>query len=284
MDYHALATEAANKYGIDPAIFLRQINQESGFNPSAHSSAGAQGIAQFMPGTAKGLGVNPLDPRSALFGAARLDARNLHAYGGDWKLALAAYNAGGGNARRWQQIPETRNYVNSILGGRSSVASAPVRSLGQPSDSAALIAEGYKALPFAADQSFGNFLSGQATLAPNSAQSGLAGYTAPLRGGSGSYKSIESLGARFGLANPSYEQTLGGKHATGSYHYQGRAVDFGLQPNGAAKLEKLAAYALQHPGQFKELYFNPLGWGIRNGVVIKGLAVPGHDDHLHIAV
>src|SRR6266542_2107820 len=114
-NYRALAVEAARRYGIPPQIFLRQIAQESGFNPSARSPAGALGIAQFMPATARGMGVNPLDPRSALFGAARMDAQNLKKYG-NWRDVLSLYNSGRGWAQG-RNISETRNYVQSILGG-----------------------------------------------------------------------------------------------------------------------------------------------------------------------
>src|SRR2546423_8933818 len=97
-NYRALAAAAAQRYGIPVDIFLRQIGQESGFNPNARSPAGAQGIAQFMPATARGMGVNPNDPRSSLFGAARMDAQNLHRYG-NWRDTLSAYNSG----RPWAQ-------------------------------------------------------------------------------------------------------------------------------------------------------------------------------------
>lgn len=130
----ALAAAAARRYGINPQIFLRQIQQESGFNPRAHSPAGAQGIAQFMPGTARGMGVNPYNPRSALFGAARMDAQNLHKYG-NWQDVLSLYNSGRGWSQG-QRIGETRNYVHSILGGSSSAAS-PARSGFSPGQSAA---------------------------------------------------------------------------------------------------------------------------------------------------
>ena len=129
MNYRALAVAAARRYGIDPTIFLRQIRQESGFNPNARSSAGAIGIAQFMPATARSEGVNPLDPRSALFGAAKMDAANLAKYH-NWQDVLSLYNSGRGWAQG-QQIGQTRNYVRSILGGLSSGGGGA--SVGSPS-------------------------------------------------------------------------------------------------------------------------------------------------------
>ena len=92
--------------------------QESGFNPRAVSSAGAQGLMQLMPATARGLGVgNSFDPAQAVDGAARL-LRDLKAEFGRVDLALAAYNAGPGAVHRYGGIPpypETQNYVRSVL-------------------------------------------------------------------------------------------------------------------------------------------------------------------------
>jgi hypothetical protein len=116
--------QAAINAGIDPDIFARQIQQESGFNPQAGSSAGAQGIAQFMPATAKQYGVNPWDPTSALPGAAKMMSNLLDQYGGDWSKALAAYNGGDKAVQQlnagqpWQ---ETQQYLNTILGGAKNV-------------------------------------------------------------------------------------------------------------------------------------------------------------------
>ena len=123
-DFIDQARQAAQAAGIDPDIFARQINQESGFNPSAKSGAGAIGIAQFMPGTAAGMGIDPTDPVASLKAAAQMDAQNLQKYGGDWGEALAAYNAGGGNVDKYGGIPpfaETQSYVNNILGGAKNV-------------------------------------------------------------------------------------------------------------------------------------------------------------------
>ena len=125
-DYVSMARQAASNAGISPDAFQRQIQQESGFNPNATSPAGAVGIAQFMPGTAAAMGVNPYDPSSALNGGARLMAGLSAQFGGDYAKALAAYNAGPGAVQaavaqggsNWlSYVPaETQNYVHVIWG------------------------------------------------------------------------------------------------------------------------------------------------------------------------
>ena len=120
--YEQIARAAAAKYDIDPNVFVRQITQESHWDPAAVSRAGALGIAQFMPSTAAWLGVDPLDPVAALDAAAKLDRDNLDAFDGDYAEMLAAYNAGRGSVFRYGGVPpfpETQNYVNLILGSDS---------------------------------------------------------------------------------------------------------------------------------------------------------------------
>jgi hypothetical protein len=114
-NYFALAGQ---KYGISPKLLKAVAKQESGFNPNAGSSAGAKGLMQFMPGTAKGLGINPMDPAQAVDGAARLLSSYIKEFGSPEK-ALAAYNAGPGAVTKYGGIPpyrETQNYVHSIMG------------------------------------------------------------------------------------------------------------------------------------------------------------------------
>jgi hypothetical protein len=114
--YADLFTRAGNRYGIDPSILAAVASQESGFNASASSAAGAQGLMQFMPRTAQTLGVNPLDPSSAVDGAARY-LSSLNKQFGSMDLALAAYNAGPGAVSRYGGIPpytETQNYVSAV--------------------------------------------------------------------------------------------------------------------------------------------------------------------------
>ncbi len=118
-DFIPHAREAARRYGIPEDLFLRLVQQESGWNPRARSHKGATGLAQLMPGTAAKLGVNPHDPVQNLQGGARY-LRMMYNQFGNWRLALAAYNAGPGAVQKYKGIPpyrETRNYVRIIAGG-----------------------------------------------------------------------------------------------------------------------------------------------------------------------
>jgi soluble lytic murein transglycosylase-like protein len=101
-------------------LLAAQLYAESGFNPFARSPAGAEGIAQFMPGTAEAMGLdNPFDPVEAIDAQAHLMSNLLESFGGKVALALAGYNAGAGAVQRHGGIPpypETRAYVAKILG------------------------------------------------------------------------------------------------------------------------------------------------------------------------
>jgi len=115
--YAELFARAGRRHGVDPALLAAMAKAESSFNPRAVSRAGAQGLMQLMPGTARDLGVNALVPGEAVDGAARLMSQHLRAFGGRVDLALAAYNAGPGNVRKYGGVPpfeETRNYVQRV--------------------------------------------------------------------------------------------------------------------------------------------------------------------------
>jgi soluble lytic murein transglycosylase-like protein len=118
--FAAEISAAAARNGVDPGLLSGLIRAESNFNPNATSPAGAQGLAQLMPGTAAGLGVtNPLDPVQSIEGGARYLRQQLDRFGGDATKALAAYNAGPGAVERFGGVPpyeETQNYVRRVLG------------------------------------------------------------------------------------------------------------------------------------------------------------------------
>jgi soluble lytic murein transglycosylase-like protein len=117
-EYLAMAREAAARHGVPEDLFLRLVQQESGWNPHAVSHKGATGLAQLMPGTAAKLGVDPTVPSENLDGGARY-LRMMYDRFGSWRLALAAYNAGPGAVEEHGGIPpyaETKNYVIKILG------------------------------------------------------------------------------------------------------------------------------------------------------------------------
>ena len=152
----------AKKYGLDPEMLYRQLEWESGnFDPEVISgkrlsSAGAAGIAQFMPETAKSFGIDPLDVPAALDAAARYMRRNLDMFGGDQRAALAAYNAGEGTVGRlrkqygnnWEDFlpAETKSYLQKVhdevnkrsasprmaMPSGSSAGAVPGQSMAQP--------------------------------------------------------------------------------------------------------------------------------------------------------
>ncbi|MFI5493154.1 transglycosylase SLT domain-containing protein [Actinoplanes sp. NPDC051859] len=115
--YADMFVRAGAKYGVSPKLLAAVAKVESGYNPKAVSPAGAQGLMQLMPATARGLGVkNSFDPEQAINGAAKLLRNNLKEFK-SVDLALAAYNAGGGNVHKYGGIPpfaETQKYVPKV--------------------------------------------------------------------------------------------------------------------------------------------------------------------------
>jgi soluble lytic murein transglycosylase-like protein len=123
-EFQPMFAAAAEKHGVPASLLAAQARQESGFDPTAVSPAGAAGISQFMSGTAARFGIDPTDPAQSIDGQARYMKLLLDRYDGDFGLALAGYNWGEGNVDKWlarggdpAELPrETRDYIAAIAG------------------------------------------------------------------------------------------------------------------------------------------------------------------------
>ncbi len=118
-NYKPLIENIAAKYDLDPHLVAGLIKQESNFNSRAVSKAGAMGLMQLMPQTARSMGVkDPFDPAQNIEGGSRYLRQMLNHFKGNIVLAIAAYNAGPGNVEKYgNRIPpftETQNYVRSV--------------------------------------------------------------------------------------------------------------------------------------------------------------------------
>jgi hypothetical protein len=251
-DWRERARKYAKQFGLNPDVFERQINAESGFNPNARSPAGATGIAQIMPGTAKGWGVDPNDPDAALRASAKNMASYVKKYGGI-ENALRAYNAGPGAIEASRGYGETNAYVKKILQGASGSGGlskpsgggggVPTSSGDGAGSSYDRLIETFERLNAATPQSntqLGQPMGLQAYGFRNQNQSSLA-------------DTIKRLAELRGEDEPS-----GGGGGGGDVE----------MPSGGGKAKGLA-----------ELFYDPMG-GWDSGKQIG--AIGGHSDHVHI--
>lgn len=125
-DYEELIQAAAQRYGVSAHLVKAVVTAESDFDPQVVSGAGAMGLMQLMPGTARDLGVkDPFDPAQNIDGGTRYLAQMLDRFDGDEKKALAAYNWGPGNVERGGRMPaETRNYLKKVSNFKQQYAQA----------------------------------------------------------------------------------------------------------------------------------------------------------------
>lgn len=117
-DFDELVDQAAAAFQLPAKLIKSVIQKESNFNPNAQSLAGASGLMQLMPGTARGLGVsNVFDPAENIFAGSKYLRQMMDKYDNNIELSLAAYNAGPGNVDKYGGIPpfkETQNYVQKV--------------------------------------------------------------------------------------------------------------------------------------------------------------------------
>jgi SLT domain-containing protein len=118
--------DAAEQYRLSPNLIKSVIKTESNFDPNAVSPAGAQGLMQLMPGTAKDMGVkNPFDIQQNIDGGTRYLKKMMDMFGGNVKQALSAYNAGPETVKRYNgNVPysETRQYVDRVMDNTKTIA------------------------------------------------------------------------------------------------------------------------------------------------------------------
>jgi len=271
-DWSAIAQRIARRKGIDPQIFDAQMSHESmGYNPDVisgrtNSPAGAQGIAQIMPDTARGWNVDPLKPRKALRAAADNMRNYVEEYGG-YENALRAYNAGPSAIEASRGYSETNNYVDTIMNGRNpGPLQAPqsgrprVPNAGNPGNSPAspvpkLVSifarmnEAQNANPFIPQSQYEHIGPTQ-----------------------DDYNNTWSLMDQvFQQQNPA--PTPRPTNVPGGTITGGNAGNVKGRPN-----------ARGNPGEILEMFYNgPGGVNVDEGKLVPQGFVPGHETHVHVA-
>lgn len=285
-----VVAKIARAYGVDPRIFVNQIRQESGFNTSAHSSAGAQGIAQIVyrwhPDAPP-----PSDPIGQLKYAAQMMRGLVNKYG-NYKDALSVYNSGRPFSSG-RNISETRNYVSRIMGG-----SNPASFAGNGANGTGGNMGGNRGVPGGTSRDSlmkwlmsnnTNFMkTGHITSAspPSDAPSPAGadsynpvdsgGPVMPLEQGGNKLANAAKLASQLGLKVTEYAPygPVHHVHVPNSMHYSGRAFDASGSPQAMSRLFQMLSRTSP-----TELFYDPSG-AIKNGRRIAPIG--GHGTHIHV--
>lgn len=218
----AIFAEAAARYGVSEKLLKSVAKAESNFNAKAVSKAGAIGVMQLMPATARSLGVsNPYDARQNIMGGAKYLKENLERFNGNVSLALAAYNAGPNSVQKYGGIPpykETQNYVKTVtsyLNGSPLYAGKMVESGGMSglygmmsgSSLAGLTSDQLLSLYGVSGSSVGSMLSDSGSTYGSYGQSaGLYGMGSGLGGG---LMGLSGMGSYYGTSTNALSMLLG---------------------------------------------------------------------------
>jgi hypothetical protein len=314
----AAARRSAKRHGIPLPLFRRLISSESAWNQDAVSPAGALGLGQLMPATAKGLGVDPRDPIQNLDGAARYLSSQYKRFG-KWDLALAAYNAGPGAVEKYGGIPpykETQGYVKKITAGGVGQLKlkggqpAPAPSVRQATSSPAIPQQafgtlndlfrkvGLAPLDVVGDMPLG--VPGRVA-APSPPAAAAAPALSPTPNGKlprfrkldlavHLIQKAQSMGLTV-KENPFVDGVDPVLHVKGSDHYRvlgkrkGKKVGAGGDVSGDPEtMRAFFEYASQFAGKgLKDLFHDPVGYSYDNGKRWNK-TIGGHGKHVHWSV
>lgn len=300
MSYQPYFQQYGSAFGVDPNLLANVAKLESSFNPNAinnwdsNAAKGtpSYGLMQFIqptfesfyrqasqsnPGLFKNLGaMNWKDPKQQIATAAWAFANGK---GSHWATYDKALGMGGGHyegdGHNHGTSPYAQTYTQQL---RLSPEAA--RRAAAPGSSS--LRSDWKDRQMSTNAEMSGFQ--KEMVRPTNMQQGTPGVDVGEVGKLGDWKGLFNLASnKFGLNIQGDFQTTGGKHSPNSWHYQGKAVDFGDATNSPKKLIAFANWAKQNPGMFRELFYDPLGWYIKNGEIHQG-GIGGHGNHLHAAV
>ncbi len=252
--FDSLINKYAKQFHVDPLLVASVIKQESNFNPKAISPAGAEGLGQLMPATARGLGVkDPFDPEQNIRGTAKYLSQLSDMFGGNIRKTVAAYNAGPGAVKHAGGVPhfgETENYVEKVTKNLASYT----KKFGEDSNTL-----------------HGFSLTKTVGIAAKAFLDGANRF---------SMGPVAAIGQQIGLA-VSHNGGIHGKHAKNSWHYKGLGLDM------AGAVSKMKEYAEYIRKTFKpsEIIYSPLGWSHGGGAwtnITDAAIKKDHYSHVHV--